>query len=167
MQWYENDWEEADGWRAATYWTCTPSAGWVTQRSPASGFPLSHRSGEPWCLACHRSSVYLQTETHTVTTHSADPDILSSVSKHTCGNHSILQFTQREDTIFCHISTIKKILSRHIWEGKRQWASFSNAVKKNLRRNFFWIGFRKTFGIHESFLIWDLFWTSEDFPNSK
>ena len=33
------------------------------------------------------------------------------------------------------------------------WASFSNASG----------GFRKPFGIHESFLIWDLFWTSEIF----
>ena len=37
------------------------------------------------------------------------------------------------------------------------WASFSNAVEKILRSNLFLIGFRKTFGIHESFLIWDLF----------
>ena len=50
------------------------------------------------------------------------------------------------------VFTVYSIL-QSLWH----WASFSNAVKKNLRKNFFWIGFRKTFGIHESFLIRDLF----------
>ena len=54
---------------------------------------------------------------------------------------------------------------------KKRWASFSNEVKKNLRRNFFWtplpVDLGNKLGIHESFLIWDLFWTSEEFQNAK
>ena len=46
---------------------------------------------------------------------------------------------------------------------ERSWEEF----KKEFLLNSTSGGFRNKFGLHESFLIWDLFWTSEDFQNAK
>ena len=62
------------------------------------------------------------------------------------GNHIMV-------TMVTHLHVLGYTFNRFLEVlGVRSWASFSNAVKKNLRG----IGFRTTFGIHESSLIWDL-----------